>query len=195
MSKIILASKSPRRIEMLKKYIDGLIVCSPDIKEYINEDINPCVTVMKLAFQKAYEVFRLDKEKGIIIAADTVVYLDKLMGKPKSYDEAYKMLEYLSNKKHEVYTGICIIDSTKGNCDKKIVDFEKTIVEFNLLDEETIKNYLSIGEYIDKAGSYGIQGYGEILVKKIDGCYNNVKGLPISKLNNILKKYFCEKLF
>src|SRR5690606_28176532 len=116
------------------------------------------------------------------IAADTIVYLNGIMGKPKNIDEAFHMLKSLSGKTHSVFTGICIID-TETN--KKVVDYEKTIVEFNELSDEFIEKYLQTGEYTDKAGAYGIQGYGELLVKRIEGCYNNVKGLPITKLNNL----------
>ena len=101
------------------------------------------------------------------------------------------MLKFLSGKTHKVYTGICIIDSVNL---RKVVDYEETFVEFNELSDDLIKSYLKTGEYADKAGGYGIQGYGELLVKGIDGCYNNVKGLPLTKLNNLLTKHFSHKL-
>ena len=101
------------------------------------------------------------------------------------------MLSLLSGKTHYVFTGICIIDTESS---KKIVDYEKTQVVFNELTEGLIKRYLKTYEYLDKAGAYGIQGYGELLVKEIHGCYNNVKGLPIAKLNNLLSKHFSYDL-
>jgi septum formation protein len=113
------------------------------------------------------------------------------MGKPKNYEDGFEMIKYLSGKEHKVFTGICIIDMVTN---KKVVDYEQTIVEFNVLSDEQIIKYLNTGEYKDKAGSYGIQGYGELLVKKINGCYNNVKGLPLSKLNYLLKKHFSLEL-
>ncbi len=113
------------------------------------------------------------------------------MGKPKNEKEAYEMLSLLSGKAHCVYTGICIIDAENS---KKVVDYEKTTVVFNELTKELIERYLKTNEYIDKAGAYGIQGYGELLVKEIHGCYNNVKGLPLTKLNNLLTKHFSINL-
>lgn len=191
MKNIILASKSPRRIEMLGKYIKNIIIYSPDTEEKVNENDKPQTTVMKLALEKALTVLESCQEKGLIIAADTVVYLDKIMGKPKDYNEAFEMLKSLSGKTHSVFTGVCIIDNTTG---KKVVDYEETMVKFNNLSDDFIKKYLDTGEYTDKAGAYGIQGYGELLVKGINGCYNNVKGLPLTKLNNLLTKHFSENL-
>ena len=191
MKNIILASKSPRRIEMLSKYFNNLKVYSPDTHETVNELDFPETTVMKIAFEKAYKSSCDCEEKGLIIAADTIVFLDKVMGKPRDEKEAFYMLKSLSGKTHFVYTGICLIDNETN---VKVVDFEKTVVEFNELSDDFIKRYLKTGEFADKAGAYGIQGYGELMVKKIDGCYNNVKGLPLTKLNNMLDRYFSLRL-
>ncbi|MBP1924945.1 septum formation protein [Sedimentibacter acidaminivorans] len=191
MKKIILASKSPRRIEMLSKYFKDIKVYSSEVQEIVNPNDKPQTTVMKIAFEKASAGLKLCDEHGIIIAADTIVYMDEVMGKPNNIEEGFQMLKDLSGKKHSVFTGICIIDTISN---KKVVDFEKTEVVFNELSDNEILKYLDLGEYIDKAGSYGIQGYGELLVKKIDGCYNNVKGLPLSKLNYLLKKHFSLEL-
>lgn len=191
MKKIILASKSPRRIEMLKRYVNDIIIYSPETEEHINYFDNPETSVMKVAFEKALKAYSECEEKGLIIAADTVVYLEKIMGKPKNEQEAFEMLNVLSGKSHYVLTGICLIDNTES---KKIVDYEKTKVVFNDLTHDFIKRYLRTNEYIDKAGAYGIQGYGELLVKEIHGCYNNVKGLPITKLNILLSKHFSQNL-
>lgn len=191
MKKIILASKSPRRIEMLKRYVNDIIIYSPDTNETVNSFEKPGTSVMKIAFEKALKAYSDFSEKGLIIAADTIVYLDKIMGKPKNEQEAFDMLKALSGKTHHVFTGICIIDTLEH---KKIVDYENTCVVFNELSDDFIKRYLRTNEYIDKAGAYGIQGYGELLVKEIHGCYNNVKGLPIAKLNNLLTKHFSQNL-
>lgn len=191
MRNIILASKSPRRIEMLGRYCDNLKIYSPDTKELVDEKDSPQTTVMKLALEKGLDAYTNCTDKGIIIAADTVVYLDKIMGKPENEDDAFNMLKSLSGKTHMVYTGLCIIDSISK---VKVADYEETSVEFNDLSEDLITSYLKTGEYADKAGGYGIQGYGELLVKRIDGCYNNVKGLPLTKLNNLLTKHFSHKL-
>lgn len=194
MKKIILASKSPRRIEMFSKYLENIRVISADIEEKVNISDSPHTTTMKIAFEKAsavYDVLKEQNEDGIIISADTVVYLNHVIGKPENYEDAFNTLKYLSGKEHSVYTGFCIWDIVSNI---KVVDFEKTIVVFNCLTDDDIRNYLKTKEYEDKAGSYGIQGYGEILVKKIDGCYNNVVGLPLNKLNILLKKHFNQGL-
>ena len=191
MKKIILASKSPRRIEMLKKYVNDIIIYSPDTLENVNTFDHPQTTVMKVAFEKALKAYFDCEEKGLIIAADTIVYLDQIMGKPKNEDDAFEMLSKLKGKTHYVFTGICIIDTVES---KKIVDYEKTCVVFNDFTSDFIKRYLKTNEFIDKAGAYGIQGYGELLVKEIHGCYNNVKGLPVTKLNNLMAKHFSQSL-
>lgn len=191
MKNIILASKSPRRIEMLGRYVNNITVYSPDTDEKVDENDLPEITVMRIALGKALKAAELCDEKGIIIAADTVVYLDRVMGKPKNYDEGFEMLRLLSGKSHKVFTGIAIIDNENN---RKIVDYEETVVEFIELSDDFIKKYLSTEEYKDKAGAYGIQGYGELLVKGIHGCYNNVKGLPLTKLNSLLTKHFSHNL-
>ncbi len=191
MRKIILASQSPRRIEMLSSYVKELSVYAPDTEETVDENDLPETTVMKIALEKALKVADLCTEKGIIIAADTIVYLNKIMGKPKDYYDGFEMLKILSGKRHSVFTGVCIIDNENN---KKVIDYEETFVEFNELSDDFIRKYLETGEYKDKAGAYGIQGYGELLVKGINGCYNNVKGLPLVKLNNLLTKHFSHNL-
>ena len=191
MKKIILASKSPRRIEMLKRYIKDIMIWAPHAEERINNFDYPQTTVMKVAFEKALNVYSANNDDSLIIAADTIVYLNKIMGKPKDESDAFFMLQSLSGKIHYVYTGICIIDTETK---KKVIDYEKTAVEFNCLTDEFIKRYLKTNEYADKAGAYGIQGYGELLVKEIHGCYNNVKGLPLTKLNNLMTKHFSYTL-
>lgn len=191
MKKIILASKSPRRIEMLSRYCEDIKIYIPEIDELVNENDMPQTTVMKIAFEKANAVLKICDKQGLIISADTIVYLEKTMGKPCDLNEAYDMINSLSGKSHKVFTGVCICDTVTN---KKIVDYEVTEVVFNDLNHDDINSYLNTGEYKDKAGSYGIQGYGELLVKKINGCYNNVKGLPLNKLNYLLKKHFSSSL-
>ncbi|MGB4439046.1 MAG: Maf family protein [Sedimentibacter sp.] len=191
MKEIILASKSPRRIEMLSKYFENIKIYPSDIFENVNEHDLPETTVMKIAFEKAMKVYSECRDEGLIISADTVVFIDKILGKPNDFQDGFNMLKTLSGKLHSVFTGICVIDNVTG---RKVVDYEETFVEFNELSDDFIIKYLNTGEYIDKAGAYGIQGYGELLVKKINGCYNNVKGLPTNKLNNIMTKHFSQKL-
>ncbi|NLV89838.1 MAG: septum formation protein Maf [Tissierellia bacterium] len=188
MEKIILASSSPRRIEFLKKYNLNPIVVKAEIQERTVEGEKPEQIAMSLAFEKAFWVSNQFNNGEIIIGADTiVVYKDEILGKPKDKEDAFRMLKALSGEEHSVITGICII---KANTNIKIVDYEQTLVKFRELTDEKILNYIGTNEPMDKAGAYGIQGFGEILVDKIMGSYSNVVGLPIGKLDYILNKYF-----
>ena len=125
---------------------------------------------------------------SVVISADTIVWLDGMMlGKPSDRAEAKKMLEKLSGKTHEVYTGVCVTDSENG---KSVSDYEVTKVKFRKLDSDEIDRYINTGEPMDKAGAYGIQGKGCLLVEAIEGDYLNVVGLPAVKLSRILKEEF-----
>lgn len=187
MEKFILASQSPRRLEMLSKYNLDLSVVHSNVEEKVQNNENPTTIVMSLAFQKAFDVSNRCKTDSIVIAADTIVYLDKVLGKPNNLEDGYRMLKILSGKTHYVYSGICLIQAASN---KKIIDYEVTEVTFKQLSDDVINAYLATNEYADKAGAYGIQGFGELLVYKINGCYNNVKGLPINKLNELLIRHF-----
>lgn len=195
MTNIILASKSPRRTEIMKRYCPELKIIIPEIEENMHGGDRPETTVMRLAFEKAVKVLEVcsgDKQNEIIVAADTVVYIDgEIIGKPKNRDEGRSMLTRLSSRVHQVYTGLCLI-GVKSLV--KVSDYEMTEVEFNKLTQDEIERYLDTGEYADKAGAYGIQGYGELFVKSIRGCYNNVKGLPVARLNALLKQHFSTSL-
>lgn len=187
MGNIILASSSPRRRDFFEKYSMDFKILKSDIIETIDNK-SPVITVMSLAFQKATNILEKTERNDIIIAADTIVYFDeKILGKPNNKEEARNMLKNLSGNTHYVYTGIAII---KVGTNEKIVDYSMTKVKFRKLDEKIIENYLTTKEYEDKAGSYGIQGRGEILIEEINGSYPNVVGLPIVKLDMLLKKYF-----
>lgn len=188
MEKIILASSSPRRKELLQKFDLEPIIVKPSIEEKISPDEKLEQIAMALAFQKANQVGSKYSQGEIIIGADTIVaYKDKILGKPKNKLDAKQMLEFLSGKEHEVITGISIL---KANTNIKIIDYEKTVVKFRKMNQEKIENYIKTEEYIDKAGSYGIQGLGGVLVEGINGCYFNVVGLPLYKLDSLLGKYF-----
>lgn len=175
--KIILASASPRRRELLKEIVDDFSVVSSDVKE-VAKSKDPEKTVEELALLKASS---LDSD-GLIIAADTLVFDGKKpLGKPKNDDDAFDMLTELSDKVHCVYTGVCL----KYN-DETIVFHDKTDVEFRRLSPEEIRFYISKYNPSDKAGAYGIQdGY---CVKRISGSYSNVMGLPVEKLREKLKE-------
>lgn len=188
MSTIILASGSPRRKELLLKYNLKPIISKAQIDEKIHADEISEQIAMALAFEKASEVANRFNNKEIVIGADTIVsYEDKILGKPKDEEEGRNMIKLLSDKEHEVITGISII---KINSNIKIIDYEKTKVKFRKLSDKKIENYIKTNEYIDKAGGYGIQGLGSILVEYINGCYFNVVGLPIYKLDSLLEKHF-----
>ena len=185
MSHIILASGSPRRKELLTQVNLSFDVRVSSCEEIITKTI-PSDIVMELSDIKASDVAsRLstsEKDDCYVIGADTIVAMkDKILGKPANETEAYSMLESLSDSIHQVYTGVTLIHYKNGNMSKKSF-FEKTDVHFYPLTPEKIKYYVSTGDCLDKAGAYGIQEYAAAFVKKIDGCYNNVVGLPIARL-------------
>ena len=143
---------------------------------------------MEIAMKKAYATFYSEKD-DIIIGADTVVVCDgKALGKPQDKEQAADMLRMLSGKTHSVYTGVCLLRNGESEC-----FCSKTDVTFYQLDESTIDWYVNTNEPMDKAGAYGIQGKGALLVEKIDGDYYNVVGLPIAKLNRKLKELLEDK--
>lgn len=188
MDKIILASSSPRRKELLEKYSLNPTIFEPGIEEIQVVGETPIQIAMSLSFEKAYWVSSHFKNDEIIIGADTIVVSgNEVLGKPKDQEDAFRMLSLLSGKEHNVITGISII---RANSNIKIVDYESTKVKFRKLSKAQINRYISTLEPMDKAGAYGIQGYGEILVEKIEGCYSNVVGLPLGKLDYLLNRFF-----
>lgn len=177
MPKIILASASPRRKELMELAgYDFEVICA-DIVEVVPEEAMPQEVVMSLALQKAQAVAAEHKE-AVVIGSDTVVALDgKILGKPHSEQEACEMLRSLSGRTHKVFTGVAIVYGGKV---KNF--FDETDVEFYSLGDDEIKKYVATGEPTDKAGAYGIQGKGSVLVKRINGDFFSVMGLPIAKL-------------
>lgn len=191
MKKIILASKSPRRSDLLEKYGIDFTISSKEIKEYDYNRDQPKEYSMSLAFQKAYQV-ALENQEEIVIGADTIIsFRGEILEKPKDKKDAYKMLEKLSGNKHQVITGLAVVNLEDSI---KVVGYEKTSVYFKDLEDETIKSYIKTGEPYGKAGSYAIQGIGGLLVDKIEGSYDNIVGLPVNKLEDILKTYFNMKI-
>ncbi len=184
--KIILASASERRKELLSKLVDNFSVIVSDFDEDSIEfqgDFGDYV--IQLSRGKALAVAPRITEEAVIIACDTIVALDGVvLGKPKDREEAISMLKRLSGRSHEVFSGLTVIDNRNQNL---ISDYLKTEVTFSKLTQEEIESYVDTGEPMDKAGAYGVQGYGGVFVEKINGCYYNVVGLPINKLRNILK--------
>ncbi len=182
-SKIILASASPRRRELLELAGFDFEVITADIEEVADRSQTPQELVISLAEQKAAAVAH-GREERIVIGADTVVVLDGIvLGKPKNEAEAKEMLRSLSGKSHEVFTGVSIIKHGKANN-----FFEKTKVKFCELSDEQIIAYVESGEPMDKAGAYGIQGKGCVFVEGIEGDYFNVVGFPISRFCRELKR-------
>lgn len=176
---IILASKSPRRKELLSLITEDFEIKSADVDETLPEGIAPDKAVEYLSEIKALP-FKNDTDT--VIGADTVVAADgRILGKPADREDAYNMLKMLSGKWHSVFTGITVIKPTET----KTTSVETKVKFFELSDEE-ISKYINTGECDDKAGAYGIQGKGALLVEKIDGDYFNVVGLPISTLNKLL---------
>ncbi|MDQ7816828.1 MAG: Maf family protein [Melioribacteraceae bacterium] len=177
---IYLASKSPRRRKLLKQLGLKFKSFSVDLDEEILDGEHPVQTVRRLALHKAELALKKIK-KGIVITADTIVVQNReIIGKPKNRKDAFAILSKLSNKTHEVYTGFVIVNTITG---KRIVSHEKTFVTFKKLSYREIIDYIRTGSPMDKAGAYGIQDdFGAVFVKRIDGCYYNVVGLPLPKL-------------
>jgi len=184
--KIYLASKSPRRRKLLKQLGINFNVFSVNSVEDFLDGEHPVECVKRLALEKM-EIAKKRVGQSIIITADTIVVLGKkVIGKPTNKIDAIKILSSLSGKVHKVYTGFCVVNQ-KTN--KIIVDYEKTEVEFRMLTKDEIADYVKGGSPMDKAGAYGIQDdFGAVFVKRINGCYYNVVGLPLTKLYNALRK-------
>lgn len=180
---IILASKSPRRQELLKLITDEFKIEVTDVDETLPEGITPSQAVLTLSKIKALPLKSNKNYDDIIIGADTVVSIDgKILGKPQNKQHAKEMLKSLSGKTHSVFTGVTLI---KG--EKELSFFEETKVTFHSLSDNEIDEYIKTNEPMDKAGAYGIQGYGALLVEKIEGDFFNVVGLPVSRINRELK--------
>lgn len=178
---IILASASPRRRELLKFITEDFTVKVSDADETTGPALSPEETVKNLALIKG-EAVAESCPSDTVISADTIVVLDgEILGKPKNSDDAFSMLSSLSGRTHEVFTGVSVIAG-----EKKLCFAERTEVTFYPLSEEEIRSYIKTGEPSDKAGAYGIQGKGSVLVKSINGDYHNVVGLPVARLYRLL---------
>lgn len=183
MMKIILASGSPRRKELLLQAGVDFEVEVSDIEEKANST-DPSQVVMELSQQKAAAVASL-RPGEVILAADTVVACQgRILGKPADEKAAFEMLQLLSGQTHQVYTGVTIIDKD-GNANSF---YECTKVQMYELSAQEIEAYIATGEPMDKAGAYGIQGKGATLIKGIEGDYNNVVGLPLARVYRELRK-------
>lgn len=189
--KLILASRSPRRRELL-----GLMGCTDfEIRPARGEEVaDPALTperlVEELSRQKAREVAAEAEEEDVIVAADTVVAADgRILGKPKDAGDAAEMLRLLSGRAHTVYTGVTV---RRG--EREVTEHEATEVVFRPLTQKEIAAYVATGEPMDKAGAYGIQGRGCVLVERLCGDYFNVMGLPVCRLARILRAFGIDPL-
>lgn len=188
---LILASQSPRRAALLKQMGFSFQVLVKPITESVSEGIGPEEHVIQLSRQKAESV--LDAvEEGIIIGADTIVFLEgQILGKPKDSQEAQSMLQALSGKTHTVYTGFTLIQ-IGGDI---YSDVEETLVTFRNLESWEIDAYVKTGGSMDKAGGYGIQDRSGLFVDRIDGCFYNVVGFPLTKFYLGLRHLLGIKVF
>lgn len=189
MKKIILASKSPRRKEILDNAGVKFDVFISDADEsVVPKNISPELYVSELALLKASQVAGQLNGNYFVIGSDTIVEYDgEFLGKPKSEAEAFDIINRLSGNEHRVYSGVCVFDTKTGRAE---TDYECTKVYFKKLSETEILNYVRTDEPYDKAGGYAIQGVSGSFVDRIDGDYNNVVGLPLERLCILFKEKF-----
>lgn len=196
MKTIVLASKSPRRHELLEMVRVEHVVLTSDCDENISET-DPAAFVTALSARKAEataeriasgkEADPAFPEGALVVGADTIVYFEgTILGKPKDAEDAVRMLSAMSGKRHTVYTGVTLIDTESGRRESFC---EQTDVFFYPVSEEEIRRYVATGDPLDKAGSYGVQGLGAFLVKRIEGDYYTVVGFPIAHFLQILKNF------
>ena len=179
---VILASRSPRRQELMCQCGIPFSVFVPQIKEHFDTKLTMEKAIEKLAREKCESVKQLYPERTIV-GADTVVVLgEKILGKPTDRDDAFEMLTLLSGKTHRVITGVCILSPGKD-----VVFHQTSAVRFHALTSGEIREYIDSGEPMDKAGAYGIQGKGALLIREIRGDFYSVMGLPVSRVYRELR--------
>jgi len=177
---LILASGSPRRKEILDTMGISYAVDVSDVDESCKG--SPEEMVMELSERKARAVAERYKSE-LVLAADTLVFGDEVLGKPQTPEKAKEMLSKLSGNWHSVYTGLTLIDTATGTCMRRA---DQTRVHFTVISAEDIASYVKTGEPLDKAGAYGIQGQGGMFIDRIEGSYSNVVGLPMALLRSML---------
>lgn len=183
MTALILASGSPRRADIMAKIVDEFEIVVPDIDESIKNLETPSEHVIRLAIKKARVVYEAAGGKSSVLAADTVVVHNRILGKPIDEKDAERMLKELADDEHTVITGVAIINAANN---KMTTFHETTHVFFGSISEKEIKEYIKTGEPMDKAGAYGIQGAGGKYITKIEGCFYNVMGFPLNKIYTAL---------
>lgn len=186
--RIVLASASPRRLELLRQIgIEPEVVVS-HVEEKVTSS-EPGKVVMELAGQKAADVAASVTPGTLVIGSDTVVAVDgKILGKPRSHEEAAVMIRELAGRSHQVYTGVCMIAKEAGQRDRVCTFYDETDVEIYDMTEEEIGSYAMSDEPMDKAGAYAVQGFFARYIKGLKGSYANVMGLPVSRLYQEMKK-------
>ncbi len=186
---IILASGSPRRKELLLQI--GIVpeIIVSHVEEKITSDI-PAEVVMSLAEQKAVDVAKEMPDGTVILGSDTVVAADgKILGKPKSHEEAHEMIRRLAGRSHQVYTGVCLVKKgPEGEADTVVSFYDETDVNVSPMTEKEIREYADSEEPMDKAGSYAVQGFFARYIDGLKGSYANVMGLPVHLVYQELKK-------
>lgn len=182
---LILASGSPRRRQLLEQIGLTFVVRSSDVDESVSPGLTPAQVVESLSARKGEAVAAEAAPGDLVLSADTVVALDgAILGKPRDRAEAEAMLTALSGRTHQVYTGVTLLQDGR-----RLTEHEVTAVTFRPLSPEEIAAYVSTGEPMDKAGAYGIQGLGALLVERLEGDYFNVMGLPLCRLGQMLAQF------
>lgn len=186
MPQIVLASGSPRRRELLERIgVTDFIVRVPDVEESVPDGLTPEETVAYISREKAEAAARLCRPEDIVITADTMVFLEhRRLGKPHSEAEALEMLTALQGRRHTVCTGVTVRQG-----DRSFTESETTGVYFRPASQGELLAYIATGEPMDKAGSYGVQGKGALLVERLDGDFFNVMGLPVLRLSRMLQRF------
>ncbi len=187
--RLVLASRSPRRRELLARLVPDCVWDTPDVDEDgIMEGMSPAEAASQLALEKALSVAPRHPA-ALVLGCDTLVVRDGVcLGKPRDTQEAVGMLLSLSDRAHEVMTGVALVAGPRAGAPQEpLVAVETTRVFFAELDHDRAAAYVARGESLDKAGAYGIQGFGSLLVRRIEGCYFNVVGLPLQRLGAMLE--------
>lgn len=190
--KVILASNSPRRKELLHQIFNDFDIIKSGFNEDDIKEKNPEKLVQILSLKKTEEVFKKVENEYlelIVIGGDTLVYFDEqVLGKPKDEEDAYNTLKKLQGNKNEVYSAFTVMIKRNGKTVTE-TNLSKSVVTMKAMTDEEIEEYVKTGEPLDKAGSYAVQGIGSKYIQNIEGSYNSVVGLDIEKLKQILKKH------
>ena len=183
--KVVLASASPRRKQIFELLGITALTVPANIKEPITDE-KPYIQVKTHALNKALTIAKFMDPATLVVGSDTIVAIDnQVLGKPATRKQATEHLQQLSGRTHNVYSAICIIYNNR-----RLVDYAKTSVTFATLSESDIRNYLDTKEPFDKAGAYGVQGYGSQFIQKINGCYFNVMGFPVRLFHDMIDEMF-----